>query len=95
VGGLDGGIHTGIFSVPELSWTAFGGLLYTGDLTLLGAQLLGILVTIAFVGVLTTVIGLVLKVAFKGLRVDESIESEGMDATIHGESAYPAYNGLD
>jgi Amt family ammonium transporter len=96
VGGIVGGVLTGIFCVPGLSWTDFGGLWYTGDLTLLGAQVLGILVTIAFVGVLTMVIGLLVKALFKGsLRVDESIESEGMDATVHGESAYPAYNGLD
>lgn len=51
VGGIVGGILTGIFCVPELSWTDFGGLIYTGDPTLLGAQCLGILVTIAFVGI--------------------------------------------
>ena len=38
VGGITGGILTGVFCVPELSWTDFGGLVYTGDFTLLGAQ---------------------------------------------------------
>ena len=31
VGGIAGGIMTGLFCVPELSWTDQGGLLYTGD----------------------------------------------------------------
>ena len=36
VGGVVGGILTGLFCVPELSWTDFGGLFYTGDPSLLG-----------------------------------------------------------
>ncbi|MFR3273078.1 MAG: ammonium transporter [Slackia sp.] len=47
-----------------------GRSLYTGDPSLLVSQLLGILVTIAFVAVATLVIGFVLKAAFHGLRVD-------------------------
>ena len=31
IGGMVGGVLTGIFCVPDLSWTDFGGLLYTGD----------------------------------------------------------------
>ena len=86
---------TGVFCVPELSWTEVGGLLYTGDPSLLVSQLLGILVTIAFVAVATLVIGFVLKAAFHGLRVDAREEGEGLDARQHGESAYPSFNGLD
>lgn len=96
VGGIVGGLFTGVFCVPELSWTDFGGLLYTGDPTLLGAQALGILVTIVFVAVAGLIIGLVVKVLFKGsLRVSEEDEARGLDVTAHGESAYPAYLGLD
>ncbi|HIT50593.1 MAG TPA: ammonium transporter [Candidatus Aveggerthella excrementigallinarum] len=96
VGGIVGGLLTGVFCVPELSWTDFGGLLYTGDPTLLGAQALGILVTIVFVAVAGLIIGLVVKALFKGsLRVSEEDEARGLDVTAHGESAYPAYLGLD
>lgn len=96
VGGIVGGLLTGVFCIPELSWTDFGGLLYTGDPTLLGAQALGILVTIVFVAVAGLIIGLVVKVLFKGsLRVSEEDEARGLDVTAHGESAYPAYLGLD
>ena len=41
IGGVTGGVLTGLFCVPELSWTEFGGLFYTGDPALLGAQVLG------------------------------------------------------
>lgn len=96
VGGVVGGILTGVFCVPELSWTAQGGLLYTGDLGLLGAQALGILITIAFVAVLSSVLGLIVKALFGGsLRVSEDEEAQGLDVAEHGESAYPAYTGLD
>lgn len=96
VGGVVGGLLTGLFCVPELSWTEFGGLFYTGDPTLLASQALGILVTIVFVGVASLVIGLVVKAAFKGsLRVSERDEAQGLDVAEHGESAYPAYVGLD
>ena len=96
VGGIVGGICTGIFCVPELSWTDFGGLLYTGDVSLLCSQIAGIALTIMFVGVLDLVIAFIVKVLFKGnLRVSEEEEAQGLDIAAHGESAYPAYIGLD
>lgn len=95
VGGILGGILTGIFCVPELSWTDFGGLLYTGDPTLLGAQCLGILVTIVFVAIGSLIIGLIVKAIFGGLRVSKQEEACGMDLSAHSESAYPAFIGLD
>lgn len=96
VGGIVGGILTGIFCVPELSWTDFGGLLYTGDPSLLASQCLGIVITIVFVGILDIVIGLIIKACFKGkLRVSNDSEALGLDVAEHSESAYPAYVGLD
>ena len=96
VGGITGGILTGLFCVPELSWTDFGGLFYTGDASLLVSQVLGILVTIVFVGIADLILGFIIKAIFKGsLRVSEEAEARGLDVAEHGESAYPAYIGLD
>jgi Amt family ammonium transporter len=102
VGGITGGILTGLFCVPELCWTsaAFpegaGGLFYSGTPDLLIAQILGILITLVFVVVAVVIIGFVVKLIFKGsLRVETGEENEGLDTTEHGESAYPAFNGLD
>ena len=82
--------------MPELSWTDFGGLVYTGDAHLLLSQMLGIGVTLALVVVGALVIGLVVKALFGGtLRVSEVDEARGLDVATHGESAYPAYLGLD
>ena len=96
VGGVVGGLLTGLFCVPELSWTDFGGLLYTGNPSLLVSQFLGIVVTLALVVVGGLVIGVVVRAVYDGtLRVSEADEARGLDVAAHGESAYPAYLGLD
>lgn len=96
IGGIIGGVLTGIFCVPELSWTNFGGLIYTGDLHLLGSQILGVAVTVVFVGIFDIVIALIVKAIFHGsLRVGSEAEAQGLDIAEHGESAYPAFTGLD
>ena len=82
--------------MPELSWTDFGGLFYTGDPSLLVSQILGILVTIAFVIVGGLILGFIVKAVYRGkARVSEEDEAAGLDVALHGESAYPAYLGLD
>lgn len=95
IGGITGGILTGVFCVPGLSWTDYGGLLYTGDPSLLLSQVAGILVTIVFVGVADVILGLIVRKLAGGLRVAPEIEARGLDVTVHGETAYPAYLGLD
>ncbi len=96
IGGILGGVLTGIFCVPELSPTGIGGLIYTGNAELLADQVLGILVTAAAVLVLDVAIALVVKAVFHGrLRVDGGEEALGLDVAQRGESAYPAYTGLD
>ena len=57
----------------------------------------GVLFTIVmFVGVLDVVLGFIIKACFRGsLRVSEAEEAQGLDVATHGESAYPAYVGLD
>lgn len=96
IGGMVGGILTGLFTVPDLSWTDFGGLFYTGDPSLLISQVEGILVTIVFVGVLTLIIGLIVKACCHGsLKVSDADEARGLDIAVHGEDAYPAFDGMD
>ena len=96
VGGIVGCILTGIFAIPELSFNGFGGLLYTGDPTLLIDQCLSVLVTVVYVGAATAIIGFVAKALFGGsLRVGKDEETRGLDTTVHGESGYPSFTGLD
>ena len=96
VGGIVGCILTGIFAMPGLSTNELGGLLYTGDPTLLVNQVLSVLVTLVYVTVTTAIIGYIAKALFGGsLRVSKEIENRGLDTTVHGESGYPSFTGLD
>lgn len=96
IGGMVGGILTGLFCVPELSWTDYGGLFYTGDPSLLLSQLAGIGVTLVLVIVGTLIIGAIVKACFHGsLSVSPEDQAQGLDVTVHGESAYPAFDGMD
>ena len=46
--------------------------------------------------ILDVVIGLIVTTCFKGsLRVSDADEAQGLDVATHGESAYPAFVGLD
>ncbi|MEE0931195.1 MAG: ammonia permease, partial [Acutalibacteraceae bacterium] len=99
IGGIWGGIATGIFTVKEIapgveSGAQWNGLIF-GDYHLFVAQLLSIIVTIAFAIIGTLVCVGIVKLFAKKLRVDEMDERIGLDMTQHGEQAYPSFNGLD
>jgi Amt family ammonium transporter len=64
-----------------------GGLFYGGDATLLGHQCMGVLFTLVWTGVLTTVIGLIIKYTM-GWRISRDEEVDGIDFAEHGETAY-------
>jgi Amt family ammonium transporter len=63
------------------------GLFYGGNATLLWHQILGVLFTVVWTGVLTTVIAFAIKYTI-GWRVTEDEEVDGIDFAQHGESAY-------
>ena len=73
----------GILLLPFLSATALGG---TGEGEL-STQLVGTFAVVAWSAVASFAILLVLKLTL-GLRVSEEQEFEGLDTSLHGESAY-------
>jgi Amt family ammonium transporter len=93
VGGILGCVLIGFLGTnksPQGVDGLFGdmnGLLYGGDATLLLHQVLGVLFTIVWTGVLTTLIALAIKYTI-GWRVDAEDEVEGIDFDQHGETAY-------
>ncbi|MBN7773505.1 ammonium transporter [Clostridium aminobutyricum] len=94
IGGMWGGIATGIFTNTSINSSAkWDGLIY-GNYHLFVAQILSILITIA-VAIIGTIICAAIVRIFTPLRVSESDEKIGLDITLHGENAYPAFNGLD
>lgn len=95
IGGIWGGIATGLFTQTSINSVAKWDGLVFGDTRLFVAQLISIGATIALAVVGTTVIMFVLKLFFKDLRVTSREESEGLDIAQHGESAYPSFSGMD
>lgn len=94
VGGIWGGIATGIFAQKSINGAArWDGLIY-GDYHLFLAQIISIVTTIAVAIVGTLICASIVKL-FTPLRVSEHEERVGLDESQHGESAYPSFNGLD
>lgn len=94
IGGVWGGIATGIFANRSVNdFARWDGLVF-GDWHLFGAQLLSIVITIVIAIVGTVICASVVKL-FVPLRVTELEERIGLDKSQHGEEAYPTFNGLD
>ena len=94
VGGIWGGIATGIFAKSSINSVAqWDGLIF-GDYRLFAAQVLSIVITIAIAVVGTLICAFIVK-QIMPLRVDERAERFGLDETMHGERAYPTFTGLD
>lgn len=95
IGGIWGGIATGLFANRAINPALrFDGLVF-GDARLLGAQVVAILVTIALAVVGTLVCVGLTRLICGGLRVSAREERVGLDLSQQGERAYPSFNGLD
>lgn len=94
VGGIWGGIATGIFANTSINPALQGNGLFYGDTKLFIAQIISIIITIAIATVMSFIIMSVIKI-FMEIRVSKFDEANGLDLSEHDESAYPAYTGLD
>lgn len=94
VGGIWGGIATGLFAQKSINSAANWNGLFFGDFKLLAVQVISIIITIAYAAIMTFVIMKVIML-FMDIRVENAEEADGLDIAEHGESAYPAYTGLD
>ncbi len=94
VGGVFGGIVTGLFTTPELALDPDNiGLIY-GNPRLFLVTIAAIVFTIVWSAGMTFV--LIKGISFfMPLRVSDREEAIGLDNTEHGETAYPTFMGLD
>lgn len=92
VGGIVGTVLIGLFSTADGAG-GVDGLFYGGGVDSLVDQVLGVLVAIAYCGILTTLIALAIKFTI-GLRIAEDDEVGGIDLATHGESAYDLHTGV-
>ncbi|GAB6054730.1 ammonium transporter [Methanobacterium movens] len=87
VSGVVGSISVGIFALPVLNSALQSGGLITGSFSLLGSQILAVLVVAGYSFLVTLALGkLINKVV--GLRVREDHEIQGLDINLHEESGY-------
>ena len=93
IGGIWGGIATGLFGKSSVNSVAKWDGLVFGDYRLFLAQVLSIVITIA-VAIVGTLICIGIVRIFTPLRVDRKEELVGLDAPQHGENAYPSFNGF-
>ncbi len=94
IGGIWGGIATGIFGLSSINGVAKWNGLAFGETRLFVAQIVGIVVSIVIAVVGTLICQAIVRI-FTPLRVEEREEQVGLDRSEHGENAYPSFNGLD
>jgi Amt family ammonium transporter len=95
IGGIWGGIATGLFAKSSInSAAAWDGLVF-GNVNLFVRQLAAIGITIVIAVVGTLIACGIASLVTKGIKVSKKDEELGLDASEHGETAYPAYNGMD
>lgn len=94
IGGVWGGIATGLFAKTSINSVARWNGLVFGNVHLFVAQVLSIIITAA-VAVVGTLICIGIIRIFTPLRVDQKEEALGLDISQHGENAYPSFNGFD
>ena len=94
IGGVWGGLATGLFAQTSINSVAKWNGLFFGDIHLFIVQVISILVTI-IVAVVGTLICIGLVRLFTPLRVEKRDEQVGLDLSEHNETAYPSFNGLD
>ena len=87
VGGILGSVLLGVFANGAVNPAGADGLINGGGATLLGKQVVAVLATLAFSGVVTFAIAKVVEATI-GLRVTPDDEAVGLDTTEHAETGY-------
>jgi Amt family ammonium transporter len=86
VGGIIGAILTGVFCAEQFGGAGFGdGISSIG--AQVGVQLIGVVTTIVYSGIVSLVLLKLIDVVM-GLRVTEEQETEGLDLALHDERGY-------
>ncbi|MGL6217945.1 MAG: ammonium transporter [Lacrimispora sphenoides] len=95
IGGIWGGIATGIFGKTSINPAAAWNGLAFGEAALFLRQLAAIGITIVIAVLGTLIAARITALVTKGIKVSKKEEAIGLDISEHGETAYPAFNGMD
>ncbi len=91
--GVWGTLSLGLFALPSQAdslATGTGGLVYTGSFHQLGTQALGLAAVGSFTFVASFLVLWAMKRSF-GIRVEERVETAGLDVSEHGMWGYPEF----
>ncbi|PRR86872.1 ammonium transporter [Clostridium luticellarii] len=91
VGGMWGGIATGIFAWKGINSAGANGLIH-GDPKLVLIQLTAIVSTIIYSALVTFIIVKIISAVSGSIRVSEKVEETGIDVAEHGEQGYGGLN---
>lgn len=94
IGGIWGGIATGLFAQSAINPVAQWNGLFFGQTELFVAQLMAVSISVIYSAVMTGIIMLVLKKVMV-IRVTPEAEALGLDISEHAEEGYPAFSGID
>ncbi|MGE5514607.1 MAG: ammonium transporter, partial [Bacteroidota bacterium] len=86
LGGIVGAVLTGVFAVAAIGGTGKAGLI-DGNAAQVLLQIKGVLVTIAWTGIVSVVLLKLIDLTV-GLRVTKETEVEGLDLALHGETMH-------
>jgi Amt family ammonium transporter len=86
IGGLWGTIAVGFLATADAP-AGVDGLFYGGGVDQLWRQVVGALAVLAYSGIITFVIGLVIQKTW-GFRISEEDEVTGIDSVVHAETGY-------
>jgi len=90
VGGVLGALLIGLLGNAKAGGA--NGLFYGGGFAQLGKQAAAVGASVAYSFLATLAIAYLAKIVFKGLRVGEDVEVEGLDINLHAETAYEGLN---
>lgn len=85
--GIIGSLYIGFAGEASINPNGADGLVFGGGPHLLGLQTLGVVISIVWSSLMTTIIVLILKFTI-GIRVTPECEENGLDKTEHNEIAY-------
>jgi Amt family ammonium transporter len=91
IGGILGALLIGFWGTKDTG--GIDGLFYGGGFKLLGKQALAVAVVVAYSFVVSFVLAWIINKVM-GMRLSEDEELEGMDAVLHGETAYDFGGGF-
>jgi ammonium transporter, Amt family len=94
VGGVIGSLAVGLFATKTVNPQGADGLFYGGGLRQFGLQAMTVVAVVVYSAGMTFALGKLLGLILGDNRVSRNEELQGLDRSLHGESAYDFFPGI-